>query len=212
MEYSVLTVTPLQQNCSVVWCPQSRRAAVIDPGGESERILQLAQEQEVAIERILLTHGHIDHVGAAGALARATGAVIEGPEAADEFLFKVLDQQGELFGVPLEEPFKPSRWLKCGDRIKYGTVQLEVRHCPGHTPGHVVYCCDAAAVVFVGDVLFQGSVGRTDLPGGDPRALLASIRDQLLPLGDGVTFVPGHGPSGTLGEERHTNPFLVNHP
>ncbi len=208
MRYEVLSVTPLMQNCSLVWCPQTRQGAVIDPGGESGRILQWAEKASVDIRKIWLTHGHIDHVGAAGALAAATGAEIEGPGKADEFLLNGLDQQSRLFGVPLEGSFTPARWLAAGECVSIGQLEFEVRLCPGHTPGHVVFYHRNAAVVFVGDVLFHGSIGRTDFPGGDHDALLTAIRDQLFPMGDAVTFVPGHGPEGTLGEERMSNPFL----
>jgi hydroxyacylglutathione hydrolase len=208
VEYSVLTVTPLLQNCSLVWCPTTRKAVVIDPGGEAARVLALVQDSGVELERILLTHAHIDHVGAAGALSALTGVGICGPGLEDAFLVESLEQQSQLFGVPLEQVFVPDFWLSAGECLEVGEVKLEVLACPGHTPGHVVYHCAAAGVVFTGDVLFQGSIGRTDFPGGDHDALLGSIREQLWPLGDDVVFVPGHGPEGTLGKERRTNPFL----
>jgi hydroxyacylglutathione hydrolase len=203
-----MSVTPLQQNCSLICCPSTRKAAVVDPGGESGRIQALIAAQGVELVEILLTHAHIDHVGAAGALAAATGATITGPGAADGFLVDSLEQQSQMFGVELEEPFVPARWLSAGDNIQIGAVDLAVLHCPGHTPGHVVFHCAAERVVFAGDVLFRGSIGRTDLPGGDHQALLKSISENLWPLGDEVVFVPGHGREGTLGEERRTNPFL----
>ena len=206
--HRVLTVTPLMENCSIAWCPRTHAGVVIDPGGESERILAAVGDAGVRLTHILLTHAHIDHVGAAGALARATGAAIWGPGRADEFLMEALGEQSELFGVRLEEPVVPERWLADGDVVPLGDEELNVLHCPGHTPGHVTFHCPTPAVVFTGDVLFQGSIGRTDLPGGSPQALLDSIRQQLWPLDDATEFVPGHGPGGTLGEERRTNPFL----
>jgi hydroxyacylglutathione hydrolase len=208
LRYSVLTVTPLAQNCSLVWCSQTGAGVVVDPGGEPQRIESAIREAGVRLTHILLTHAHIDHVGAAGALAEVTQAPIWGPGPQDEFLVGALQQQADLFGVKLEQPFVPQRWLCGGDSIAVGSVRLDVLHCPGHTPGHVVYHCAAGATVFTGDVLFRGSIGRTDLPGGDQRSLLASIREQLWPLGDRTTFVPGHGPTGILGDERRTNPFL----
>ncbi len=208
MRYHIVPVTPLVQNCSVVWCTETGVGAVIDPGGDAARIMAAAGEVGVTVTHVLLTHGHIDHVGAAGAVSAATGAEIWGPERGDRFLMELLPQQAELFGLELAVPFAPHRWLSAGDSVRFGSVELAVLHCPGHTPGHVAYHCAAAATVFTGDVLFRGSIGRTDLPGGDHAALLNSIRRQLWPLGDDTVFVPGHGPAGRLGEERRANPFL----
>ena len=210
MEYSVITVTMLMQNCSLLWCPESKKAAAVDPGGESETILEVIREKGVELEKVLLTHLHIDHVGAAGELAERCGARIEGPQEGDRFLLDSLEQQGMAFGVELERAFAPDRWLKGGDSVSFGNVELEVRHCPGHTPGHVIFFHAATRLGITGDVLFQGSIGRTDFPGGDHQTLLDSIREQLWPLGNDVAFIPGHGPMSTLGAERRSNPFVAD--
>ncbi|MEW6755166.1 MAG: MBL fold metallo-hydrolase [Candidatus Latescibacterota bacterium] len=202
--YKVIPVTPLVQNCSLLWCPRTRRGAAVDPGGEAERIRAEARRAGVQLERVLLTHAHIDHVGAAGAL----GVPVEGPHRADAFLVDLLEEQSGLFAVPLEgQPIRP-QWLADGEVVRFGDVELEVLHCPGHTPGHVVYYHRAGRLALTGDVLFQGSVGRTDLPGGNFETLVRSIRQRLFTLGDEVAFIPGHGPMSTLGAERRTNPFV----
>ena len=208
MQFLVIPVTPFQQNCSLVWCEQTRKAVLIDPGGEAERLLAAAAERGLVLERLLLTHGHLDHVGAAGELAAQLGIPVEGPQREDEFLLRALPQQAAMFGFPPGEPLLPDRWLQDGERIAFGGVTLEVLHCPGHTPGHVVFFAAAGRTAFVGDVLFKGSVGRTDLARGDYDALVRSIRERLFPLGDDVTFVPGHGALSTFGAERLDNPFV----
>lgn len=208
MAFVVIPVTPFQQNCSLVWCERTRRAVLIDPGGEADRLLAAVAERDLAPEKLLLTHGHLDHVGAAGELAARLGIPVEGPQREDEFLLQALPQQAAMFGFSASEPLLPDRWLRDGERIGFGDVTLEVLHCPGHTPGHVVFFDAAARVAFVGDVLFKDSIGRTDLPGGDYDAILRSIRQRLFPLGDDVTFVPGHGPLSTFGAERRDNPFV----
>lgn len=210
MKYRIIPVTPFQQNCSLVWDEQSRRGALIDPGGDGERLLQAVQQAGVTLERLLLTHGHLDHVGAAGELAAQLGIPIEGPQQEDEFWLRKLPEQAAMFGFPPTATFLPDRWLTDGDVVAVGGVQLEVIHCPGHTPGHVVFFQRAAQVAFVGDVLFKGSIGRTDFPRGDHDALIRSIRSRLFPLGDAVTFVPGHGPVSTFGRERASNPFVAD--
>jgi hydroxyacylglutathione hydrolase len=204
----VVPVTPFVQNCSVVWCDETGRGAVIDPGGDIERILDVVKTHGVQLEKILLTHGHIDHAGAVAGLAGRFGLPIEGPHEGDRFWIEQLPQQGTMFGVGKAESFEPSRWLGQGDTVTVGNVTLEVRHCPGHTPGHVVFYDPDAKLAFVGDVLFAGSIGRTDFPGGDHGTLIRSIRQNLFPLGDDVRFVPGHGPMSTFGDERRTNPFV----
>lgn len=208
MAFVVIPVTPFQQNCSLVWCERTRRAVLIDPGGEADRLLAAVAERDLAPEKLLLTHGHLDHVGAARELAARLGIPVEGPQREDEFLLQALPQQAAMFGFPPGEPLLPDRWLRDGERIGFGDVALEVLHCPGHTPGHVVFFDAAGRVAFVGDVLFKGSIGRTDLPGGDHGEIRRSIRQRLFPLGDGVTFVPGHGDLSTFGEERRNNPFV----
>jgi glyoxylase-like metal-dependent hydrolase (beta-lactamase superfamily II) len=208
MQYIVLPVTPFQQNCSLVWCEATGKAVLIDPGGEPERLLAEVARRQLALERLLLTHGHIDHVGAAGLLAERLGIPIEGPQAEDAFLLDRLPAQCAMFGFPRTEPIRPTRWLAEGDRIGIGTVTLEVLHCPGHTPGHVVFYQPEARLAFVGDVLFRGAIGRTDFERGDHAALIRSIRDKLWPLGDDVRFVSGHGAPSTFGWERRHNPFV----
>lgn len=208
MRATVLPVTAFAQNCSIVWCERTGQGAVIDPGGDVDRILAAAQEEGVTIGKILLTHAHIDHAGAAAALARQLGVPIEGPHEGDRQWIEQLDQQGRMFGLGPSESFEPDRWLVDGDRVQVGDVEFEVRHCPGHTPGHVVFYSPRERVAFVGDVLFAGSIGRTDFPGGDFDTLVRSIRNQLFVLGDDVRFVPGHGPMSTFGDERRGNPFV----
>ena len=204
----VVPVTPFVQNCSVVWCDTTGKGAVIDPGGDLDRILEVVKSNGVELEKILLTHAHIDHAGGTAELARRFSLPIEGPHPGDRFWIEQLPEQGAMFGVARAESFEPTRWLDQGDSVTVGDVTLEVRHCPGHTPGHVVFYEPGARLAFVGDVLFAGSIGRTDFPGGDYDTLIRSIRDNLFPLGDDVRFVPGHGPMSTFGQERKTNPFV----
>jgi glyoxylase-like metal-dependent hydrolase (beta-lactamase superfamily II) len=208
MQFSVIPVTPFQQNCSLVWCEASRRAALIDPGGDEEQLLAAVAKHGLSLERLLLTHGHVDHVAAAGRLAERLGLPIEGPHAEDAFLLDALPQQCRLFGFPHSESFRPTRWLIEGDTVRVGEETLSVLHCPGHTPGHVVFFHAQGRLAFVGDVLFKGSIGRTDFERGDHPALIRSIREKLWPLGDDVTFVPGHGALSTFGHERRSNPFV----
>ena len=204
----VVPVTPFAQNCSVIWCDSTGRGAVIDPGGDLERILGQVEEHGVVLEKILLTHAHIDHAGATAELARRFSLPIEGPHSEDRFWIEQLPEQAAMFGLEGSESFEPDRWLEQGDTVSVGEVTLEVLHCPGHTPGHVVFFEPEARLAFVGDVLFQGSIGRTDFPRGDYATLIRSIRQNLFPLGDDVRFVPGHGPMSTFGQERRTNPFV----
>jgi glyoxylase-like metal-dependent hydrolase (beta-lactamase superfamily II) len=208
MKAVVIPVTPFAQNCSLVWCPKTDEGAVIDPGGDLDRILAEADKHNVELKQILLTHAHIDHAGGTAELARKRGLPIIGPHRGDKFWIDGLAEQGRMFGFDKAESFEPDRWLDEGDRVRVGDVELEVRHCPGHTPGHVVFFSSADRLAFVGDVLFQGSIGRTDFPGGDYATLVDAIRGKLFPLGDDVRFVPGHGPMSTFGAERRTNPFV----
>ena len=204
----VVPVTPLQQNCTIVWCEKTRRAAVIDPGGEVPRLLSVLEDQKLTLEKIWITHGHLDHAGGAAALKAATGAPIEGPHPDDAFWIDGIDAAGVQWGMPEARSFLPDRWLANGDRVSLGESQFEVFHCPGHTPGHVVFFHRQARFAQVGDVLFAGSIGRTDFPRGSFPDLVASITEKLWPLGDDVTFVPGHNQISTFGAERRTNPFV----
>lgn len=205
----VQPVTAFQQNCSLAWDDETGAGALIDPGGEAERLLALAAERGVRVESILLTHGHLDHIGAAGTLAEHLSVPIVGPHADEAFWIDQLADQARLFGwSEALQPVAPTRWLNAGDTVAIGGHTLDVLHCPGHTPGHVVFVHPEARLAFVGDVLFAGSVGRTDFPRSDPAALIRSITRDLLPLGDDITFVPGHGPASTFGRERQSNPFL----
>ena len=203
-----LPVTPFMQNCSLVWCTATNRAALIDPGGETERLLAAIAERDLTLERIILTHGHLDHVGATGELQAKTGIPVEGPGEEDAYWIDGLPQQVQMFGFDPVPGFTPDRWLNAGDTVTVGEETLEVYHCPGHTPGHMVLVHQGQRLAFVGDVLFHGGIGRTDFPGGNHQQLLSSIKETLLPLGDDITFVPGHGPESTFGHERLTNPFL----
>ncbi len=204
----IIPVTPFQQNCSLVWCTETKRAAVVDPGGEIERILAAAQSQGVTIEKILVTHGHLDHAGAVADLAEELDVPIEGPEHEDIYWIDRIADQGARYGLRYCRPFTPSRWLEEGDAVTVGAQTLAVHHCPGHTPGHVVLFHASSRLALVGDVLFRGSIGRSDFPRGDHATLIRSITEKLWPLGDDVTFVPGHGPLSTFGAERRSNPFV----
>jgi len=207
LKFSIVPVTPFAQNCSVIWCENTGAGAVIDPGGDLDRILATIRSEGVKPERILLTHAHVDHAGGTAELARTLGLPIEGPHPGDQFWIDSLAEQARMFGIASGGSFVPNRWLEDGDRVQVGEIQLEVRHCPGHTPGHVVFHSPVERLAFVGDVLFAGSIGRTDFPGGDYDTLINAIRTRLFPLGDDVRFVPGHGPMSTFGEERRSNPF-----
>ena len=210
MQIAIIPVTPFQQNCSLLMCQRTRRAAVIDPGGDLERILEAVERHEVQLEKILLTHGHIDHCGGTAQLAQQLDLPVEGPHIDDRFLIDELPQQGLRFGFPQLRAFTPARWLVGGDSVRFGEIELQVRHCPGHTPGHVIFFSQAHRLALVGDVLFAGSIGRTDFPRGDHATLIRSIREQLWPLGSDVTFIPGHGPTSTFGAERESNPFVAD--
>jgi hydroxyacylglutathione hydrolase len=204
----IIPVTPFQQNCSLVWCTQTLEAAFIDPGGEIDKLMAAVKEQGVTLTKIFLTHGHLDHAGAANAIRTKTGVTIEGPHRDDQFLLDELATQGARYGFSGSEAVTPDRWLVDGDSLTLGTLTFGVTHCPGHTPGHVVIWHGQTKLAFVGDVLFKGSIGRTDLPRGNFDQLITSITEGLWPLGDGMNFVPGHGPMSTFGFERRTNPFV----
>jgi len=210
LDYLTLPVTPFAQNCSLVWCDQTHEAAVIDPGGDLDQLLAQAQRLGLKLGQIWLTHAHIDHAGGAGELAQRLGVPIIGPHPGDQFWIDGLPQQSKMFGFPPAQTFTPTRWLADGESVSVGHSTLAVRHCPGHTPGHVVFHCPQAKRAFVGDVLFAGSIGRTDFPGGSLEQLLASIRERLWPMGDDTVFIPGHGPESTFGRERRSNPYVAD--
>jgi hydroxyacylglutathione hydrolase len=205
---AIIPVTPFQQNCMLLWCETTRKAVVIDPGGDVPLIQDAIKQANVTVEQIWLTHGHIDHVGGAAELRDALKVPIEGPHAADKYLLDNVEMSGRSFGMTGVRNFVPDRWLSEGDQVRIGELTFDVLHCPGHSPGSVVFFNKEMRFAHVGDVLFSGSVGRTDLPGGSHETLIRSITEKLLPLGDDVSFICGHGPGSSIGQERLTNPFL----
>jgi len=208
LKYLTVPVTQFAQNCSIVWCDETLDAAIIDPGGDLDRLLAEVKRQGLTLKAIWLTHAHIDHAGGTAELAERLSLPIIGPHRGDQFWIDGMVQQGKMFGFPHCEPFTPTRWLHDGDVVQIGHSQLNVRHCPGHTPGHVVFHSPEAKRAFVGDVLFAGSIGRTDFPQGNRDQLISSIKERLWPMGDDTVFIPGHGPESTLGEERQFNPHV----
>lgn len=211
LKYRVIPVTPFEQNCTLLWCTETHKAAVVDPGGDLDRIRAAVEAEGVTLEKILLTHAHIDHAGGTAELAKSEELPIEGPHKEDTFWIQGLAMQAQMFGFPAPEVFTPNRWLEDGDTVTVGNETLEVLHTPGHTPGHVVFFHRGSKLAQVGDVLFNGSIGRTDFPKGDYNTLIHSIREKLFPLGDDVKFICGHGPMSTFGQERATNPFVSDH-
>ena len=209
LKFHIIPVTPFAQNCSVVWCDETKLAAVIDPGGELNRIRDFIDQNDLDLDKILITHAHLDHAGGTAELARATGVPIVGPHKDDQFWIDLLPQQCQQFGFE-GELFTPDRWLSHQDQVELGNLVFDVVHCPGHTPGHVVFVEREQQFALVGDVLFQGSVGRSDFPKGNQQDLVDSIRKRLFPLGDAIQFVPGHGPMSTFGQERQSNPFVAD--
>ena len=207
LKAAIIPVTPLQQNCSLIWCTKTMRGALVDPGGDLDRLKMAVEKLGVTLEKLLVTHGHIDHCGQTGILAEELGLPIEGPHEDDRFWIARLDDDGAKYGIQ-GRAFEPDRWLVDGDTVTVGELTLEVIHCPGHTPGHVVFFHRPSNFAIVGDVLFQGSIGRTDFPLGNHQDLIDSITKKLWPLGEGVTFIPGHGPTSTFGQERRTNAFV----
>jgi glyoxylase-like metal-dependent hydrolase (beta-lactamase superfamily II) len=208
LRYRTVPVTAFAQNCSLVWCDETMRAAFIDPGGDVDRLYRTALAAGVTIDKVMLTHAHIDHAGSADEVAKHYGVPIVGPHRGDKYWIDGIERQALMFGLPGARSFVPERWLDDGDEVMVGRLRFAVRHCPGHTPGHVVFHQAEAKRAFVGDVLFSGSIGRTDFPGGDFDTLIASITGRLWPMGDDTVFVPGHGPESTFGEERRSNPFV----
>jgi glyoxylase-like metal-dependent hydrolase (beta-lactamase superfamily II) len=210
MKVAIVPVTAFQQNCSILIDEATGKAALVDPGGDIPRLKDALQQLGVTLEKIFLTHGHMDHCAAAGQIRDELNVPIEGPHKEDKFWIDQLGSSAKQFGFPPSEPFEPDRWLDDGDTVQFGAQTLQVLHCPGHTPGHVVFFHPEQKLAFVGDVLFQGSIGRTDFPRGDHATLINAIRGKLWPLGDDVAFVPGHGPTSTFGAERESNPFVAD--
>ena len=208
MHVAIVPVTPFEQNCSIIMCEETKNAAVVDPGGDLDQIEAQLKEMGATLEKILLTHAHIDHAGGTADLAEKHGVPIEGPHKEDQFWIDGLADQSRMFQFPEARPFTPTRWLNDGDVVTVGNLELKVLHTPGHTPGHVCFFSDGARLAIVGDVLFKQSIGRTDFPKGDHATLIASIKEKLFPLGEDVQFIPGHGPTSTFGDEMRNNPFV----
>nr|WP_162299772.1 MBL fold metallo-hydrolase [Marinospirillum perlucidum] len=208
MKYEIIPVTPFAQNATLVWCDQTKEAAIIDAGGEVDRLLEAVEKHGLKLTQLLLTHGHIDHAGGVTQLKERTGVKIIGPHKEDEFWLQGLGEQSRMFAFPEARPVTPDQWLEEGDRVSIGQSELQVFHCPGHTPGHVVFYDADNQLLQVGDVLFAGGIGRTDFPKSDGPALIRSIKEKLFTLDDDVRFIPGHGPMSNLGEEKRSNPFV----
>lgn len=208
LQYQIIPVTPYQQNCTLLWCDQTRQAALIDPGGDVSVLLDAVKKNQLDLKQIWLTHGHLDHIGGTEEIASTCDAKIIGPHQDDFFWLDILAQQCEMFNFPLVKNFTPDRWLNEGDSLTLGEEQFEILHTPGHTPGHIVIVHHASRTVWVGDVLFKQSIGRTDFPKGNHADLIASIKNKLLTLPGDYQFVPGHGPGGSLEDEERNNPFL----
>ncbi|MFA0226826.1 MBL fold metallo-hydrolase [Vibrio splendidus] len=210
LKYQVVPVTSFSQNCSIVWCDETMEGIVVDPGGDVQQLAAIIEELGVKVVNLVLTHGHLDHVGGTVPLAEILNVNIVGPHKADNFWLQGLENQSQMFGFPLCKAFEPNTWLEEGDKVTFGNQVIDVIHTPGHTPGHVVLFSEQARMAFVGDVIFNGAIGRTDFPQGDFNTLIASIKTKLWPLGSDVTFVPGHGPESTFGRERASNPFVAD--
>ncbi len=210
MRVGIVPVTALEQNCSLIWCTKTMKGALIDPGGDLDKVKAAVAKMGVTLEKLLVTHGHIDHCGQTGMLAKELGLPIEGPHEADRFWISRIEEDGRKYGIHAEM-FEPNRWLNDGDKVTVGELELDVIHCPGHTPGHVVFYHAPSHFAVVGDVLFAGSIGRTDFPLGNHQQLIDSITQKLWPLGNDVTFLPGHGPTSTFGRERQVNGFVSDY-
>jgi len=210
LKAAIVPVTPLQQNSTLIWCTKTMRGAFTDPGGDLERLKAAAEQMGVTVEKLLITHGHLDHCGQAKILADDLGVPIEGPHEADRFWISKLEVDGRKWGIE-GKVFEPDRWLDDGDQVTVGDLTLDVYHCPGHTPGHVVFHHPESKFAIVGDVLFQGSIGRTDFPKGNHQDLINAITTKLWPLGGETSFVPGHGPMSTFAQERKTNAFASDY-
>lgn len=210
LQYLIIPVTHYQQNCSLLWCDETQQAVVVDPGGNIDRIQKAIAERGLQLVNILLTHGHLDHVGGAVALSTATGIAIEGPHVDDNFWLNMLPQQAQMMGFSPAEAFLSTHYFEEGDSVSFGNITLQIFHCPGHTPGHIVFFEPQSKLAIVGDVLFRGSIGRSDFPRGNYDQLVNTIRTKLWPLGDDVQFIPGHGPMSTFGYERLHNAFVAD--
>jgi hydroxyacylglutathione hydrolase len=202
-------VTPFQQNATIIFCDETKKCAFVDPGGDIEILLEISKDHGLLPEKVLLTHGHIDHAGGAAEISEILNVEIHGPHINDKFLLDELQKQGEMFGMQSRN-CNPDKWLNEGDIVNIGNDELEVYFCPGHTPGHVIFFNKKSSLALVGDVLFNGSIGRTDLPGGNHKELLNSIKNKLWPLGSDIEFIPGHGPNSTFAQERATNAFVAD--
>ena len=210
LHYRIIPVTPYQQNSTLLWCDETLKAAIVDPGGDLHLIKRAVEESDATLDKIVLTHGHLDHVGGTAQLASELSLPIEGPHPDDMFWIESVPDQAQMLGLPAVDTFVPNRFLHQGDQVTIGHTSLQVRHCPGHTPGHIILFHPESKLALVGDVLFKGSIGRTDFPKGDFDTSVRSIKEQLWPLGDDVQFIPGHGPMSTMGHERQTNPFVAD--
>jgi len=208
MKYKIIPVTALAQNTCLCWCPQTKKAVITDPGNDVPLILEKLQQEKLTVEKILLTHGHFDHIGGAETLAKQLNVPIYGPDLADAFLIRQLPEQCQLFGVEKMPSFEPDFWMKAGEQIQFGNEIFDIIHCPGHTPGHLVLVNHQAKLMIVGDVIFKGGIGRSDFPGGNQQQLLESIKTKLLTLPEDFAFIPGHGPISTIGQEKQSNPFI----
>jgi glyoxylase-like metal-dependent hydrolase (beta-lactamase superfamily II) len=208
IQATVIPVTPFQQNCTLLSCINTKKAAIFDPGGDIDVIAAQLEKDHVTPEVIFVTHGHLDHCAQARMLADQLSVPVIGPHKGDDYWIEQLPEQSTMLGIPAVDPWQPDQWLEDGDVVSFGDQKLEVIHCPGHTPGHVIFFHRGENLAIVGDVLFQGSIGRTDFPGGNHEQLITAIKTKLFPLGDDVTFIPGHGPASTFGQERQTNPFV----
>jgi hydroxyacylglutathione hydrolase len=208
MKIVVIPVTPYQQNCSLVICEATKKAAIVDPGGEVERILNAVKNHNVTVDKIILTHGHLDHVGGTEALAETLNIPIIGPEKEDAFWLNELEQQSKMFGFPKATSFLPTQWLEEGDHVEVGNIKLSVLHIPGHTPGHITLFDAVSKQIIVGDILFNGAVGRSDFPRGNHQQLISGIKQKLLTLPEETVVFPGHGPTTTIGREKISNPYL----
>lgn len=208
MKIIVIPVTPFEQNCSLIICEQTQKAAIVDPGGDVAHILDIVAQHEVTVEKVLLTHGHLDHVGGTQAVARKLNVPVIGPEKEDSFWLDQLESQSQRFGFPMHISFSPTAWLEEGEIVTVGNIQLKVLHVPGHTPGHIALLDEQSKQVIVGDILFNGGIGRFDFPRGNQQQLVSGIKNKLLTLDPDTVVFPGHGPTTTIGREKVSNPFL----